>query len=292
MRQNERAEHSTMTGTLDRLPLGAIPFPIPDQYLPADYQPLIIARQYLSREVPLHCRNHQRPSAWLVKLTLAGMGMFADDRTGRQIPLPPGTAFIVPFPSPTQYWRAEGRDWDFLWLLAKGPGISAHATALDAAHGPVWELDPRTPAQRLLLALHEHARSTQADPLTAAELLHRLVHSLWRQHQQPDRCPPALARALATAAERLGDPNLGVADLAAAAGISPAHFARQFQAHHRCSPYAWIINRRLERAMELITTSTVPLSAVARQVGMPSYPHFCHRFRRRFGLSPSSLGRA
>ena len=65
--------------------------------------------------------------------------------------------------------------------------------------------------------------------------------------------PPArhLLRAKDLADARYVEP-LGVDDLAAAAGLSRAHFSREFRRAFGESPHGYLLTRRLERAAALL----------------------------------------
>ena len=65
--------------------------------------------------------------------------------------------------------------------------------------------------------------------------------------------PPArhLLRAKDLADARYFEP-LGVRDLARAAGLSHAHFSREFRRTFGESPHAYLLTRRLERAASLL----------------------------------------
>ncbi len=62
--------------------------------------------------------------------------------------------------------------------------------------------------------------------------------------------------------------ELALCDLAAAARLSTYHFARVFQQAHRRTPMGFLRRARLERALQLLESTTLPISEVAEQVGM------------------------
>jgi len=68
---------------------------------------------------------------------------------------------------------------------------------------------------------------------------------------------------------RYADP-LGVADLARAAGLSRAHFSREFRRAFGESPHAYLLTRRLERAAALLRATDRPVTAICFTVGLRS----------------------
>jgi AraC-like DNA-binding protein len=101
--------------------------------------------------------------------------------------------------------------------------------------------------------------------------------------------PPArhLLRARDLADARYAEP-LGVGDLAAAAGLSRAHFSRAFKQAFGESPHAYLLTRRLERAAALLRTTDRSVADVCLSVGLQSIGSFTTSFGRAFGLSPTA----
>jgi len=94
-----------------------------------------------------------------------------------------------------------------------------------------------------------------------------------------------LLRARDLADARYPEP-LTVADLAAAAGLSPAHFSRRFKAAFGESPHQYLLTRRLERAAHLLRVTDWTVAAVCFAVGAQSLGSFTTSFHRVFGLTP------
>jgi transcriptional regulator GlxA family with amidase domain len=101
--------------------------------------------------------------------------------------------------------------------------------------------------------------------------------------------PPArhLLRAKDLADARYADP-LDVADLAAAAGLSRAHFSREFRRAFGESPHAYLLTRRLERAAALLRTTDRSVADVCVSVGLLSVGSFTTTFTRTYGRSPTA----
>jgi AraC-like DNA-binding protein len=95
-----------------------------------------------------------------------------------------------------------------------------------------------------------------------------------------------LLRARDLADARYADP-LGVDDLARSAGLSRAHFSREFKRTFGESPHVYLLTRRLERAAALLRTTDRSVASICFAVGLQSVGSFTTSFRRTYGMSPS-----
>jgi AraC-like DNA-binding protein len=100
--------------------------------------------------------------------------------------------------------------------------------------------------------------------------------------------PPArhLLRARDLADARYFEP-LGVEDLAAAAGLSRAHFSREFRRAFGVAPHAYLLTRRLERAAALLRTTDRGVTEICLDVGLRGVGSFTTSFKRAYGKTPT-----
>ncbi|HUA50465.1 MAG TPA: helix-turn-helix transcriptional regulator [Solirubrobacteraceae bacterium] len=100
--------------------------------------------------------------------------------------------------------------------------------------------------------------------------------------------PPArhLLRARDFADRRYAEP-IGVDDMAAAAGLSRAHFSREFSRTFGESPKAYLMTRRLERAAALLRNTDRSVSEICLNVGLVGLGSFTTSFKRHFGKTPT-----
>jgi AraC-like DNA-binding protein len=102
---------------------------------------------------------------------------------------------------------------------------------------------------------------------------------------------PGLARQLLQARDladaRFAEP-LTVADLARTAGLSPAHFSREFRRVFGEPPHRYLLTRRLERAAALLRVTDWPVTEVCFAVGAGSLGSFTTSFTRAFGCAPAA----
>ncbi|HMJ37592.1 MAG TPA: AraC family transcriptional regulator [Baekduia sp.] len=109
----------------------------------------------------------------------------------------------------------------------------------------------------------------------------------------PAFVPPArhLLRAKDLADARYAD-ALGVEDLARAAGLSRAHFSREFRRAFGEPPHAYLLTRRLERAAALLRATDRTVADICFSVGLQSVGSFTSSFTRTYGRSPTAYRKA
>ena len=82
--------------------------------------------------------------------------------------------------------------------------------------------------------------------------------------------------------------QLDVDDMAAAAGLSRAHFSREFRRAFGESPHAYLLSRRLERAATLLRITDRTVADICMSVGLRSVGSFTTSFSRTYGVSPTA----
>lgn len=102
---------------------------------------------------------------------------------------------------------------------------------------------------------------------------------------ETSRTHPVVVQAQEMIELRLGE-TLRVAELADALGLSHNHLTRLFQVHLGSTVAGYIRDRRVARARSLLLHSTVPIKAIAAQVGLPDLHQFNKTIRASTGLSP------
>jgi AraC-like DNA-binding protein len=101
--------------------------------------------------------------------------------------------------------------------------------------------------------------------------------------------PPArhLLRAKDLVDARYFEP-LDVDDLARAAGLSRAHFSREFRRAFGEAPHGYLLTRRLERAAAMLRTTDRSVADICFSVGLASVGSFTTSFTRTYGKSPTA----
>lgn len=84
---------------------------------------------------------------------------------------------------------------------------------------------------------------------------------------------------------------ISLADLAATAALSRAHFAVQFRLATGCKPHDFILLRRIEAAKRLLVETPDGLAEIALTVGFQTQAHFSTVFKRFVGDTPGGWRR-
>ena len=178
---------------------------------------------------------------------------------------------------------AEGADHP---LLRSIPDL-LHITAADRASRPMLDDVLRLIVRRMF----------EGEPGAAASVS-RLSEVLFIEAM---RAGIAQAPEIARLISAVYDPQIGkslslihgdvahawtVDSLAAAVGMSRSRFAERFRELVGSGPMTYIADWRLQRALNLLADSNVPIKTVAHSIGYRSAAAFTRAFSERFGHSP------
>jgi AraC family transcriptional regulator len=103
--------------------------------------------------------------------------------------------------------------------------------------------------------------------------------------------PMQLRRVVDFIESHLGD-EVALTDLAGLAGLSTHHFGEAFKASMGRPPYRYLIERRVERARELLSAGKLPIVEIANVAGFSSQAHLTTNFRRMTGFTPGRFRRS
>jgi DNA-binding response OmpR family regulator len=179
---------------------------------------------------------------------------------------------------------------------------------------PVILLTAKASRESRLAGLEGGADDYLAKPVDMRELLVRAANLITSRRRLRERFqserralptlppPPSAApldagsdafirKLYAAMAEHVGDEAFSVDSLAAAVDMSRSTLYRRLEALTGKSPMEVLWDYRLQQAAQWLRETDANVSEIAYGVGFKSVPHFCARFRERFGLSPSAYRR-
>jgi AraC-like DNA-binding protein len=101
--------------------------------------------------------------------------------------------------------------------------------------------------------------------------------------------PPATMRRIREYVDSHLDQKIDLESLAATAELSLYHFARTFKQSAGITPHAFILERRLAKARELLAQTQLPLVQVAFSTGFVDQSHLARHFHQVVGVSPAQF---
>jgi transcriptional regulator GlxA family with amidase domain len=189
----------------------------------------------------------------------------------------------------------DGRRSTTHWSAAKAletvvPGTEVVADAIFVGDGHVFTSAGVTAGIDLALAFVEH----DCGPRVALAVARDLVLYLRRVGGQSQFSASLAAQASAADGlrgivawiEEHPDADLSVPALAERAAMSERTFARAFLAETGMTPARFVELVRLDRAKQLLETTSWPLARVAARSGLGSAATLGRTFRRRLGITP------
>ncbi|HET7551174.1 MAG TPA: AraC family transcriptional regulator [Gemmatimonadaceae bacterium] len=211
--------------------------------------------------------------------------------SGRRLTVDAGEAagaLVLP-PGPPHQGRAGAGGARMLFVMPEADRVAMMGTAAaEVLADPAWWRTPRVAmlGRGLLreLAVADDAASLALEGLTL-ELMSALVRRKGKSaHPGP---PPAwLRRVRESLDDRYSERELRIADLAAVAGVDPAHLARRFRAHYGTTAGAYLREIRVQRAADALVRSPAPLARIALDCGFADQSHFTRVFRTVHGVTP------
>jgi AraC-like DNA-binding protein len=265
----------------------------------------------LHRVVKLHgpethlnrTRKHVRQSELdYYKIDLLTGGRLVADQEGRQVEVRPGDFTLVDFSRPGRWCFLEERHsiaallFPHSLLPFRPNEVAQHVAALfSGTHGTGGLISS------LLNGLTRHVSEVDAAAArrVAVTVLDLFTDLLARRLDRGDAVSPEaasralLARIDAHIEQRLSDPALSPADVAAAFHISTRRLQKLFESQDR-SVAAWIRGRRLERCRaELVDPALArhPVCRIGEHWGFADPGHFSRLFKNTFGLPPGEYRR-
>jgi AraC family transcriptional regulator len=153
---------------------------------------------------------------------------------------------------------------------------------------------------RLARDLAEELRGEEAgQQLVTSAIVEQIVVELLRRHANVRRTGELeltrfglVDRRVRRAVELMHahmERELPLEELAAAAYLSPFHFARLFKKVTGASPHAYLASLRIARAQTLLATTDASVTEIATRVGYASPSHFTKAFRQSTGLPPRAF---
>ncbi len=219
----------------------------------------------------------QLPELWCLHL-YNYRGVLSID--GREFEIAPGHVSVTP-PNARIIYHYVGESWHaFAHFRLPHKGDLVPVRAMQDLGG---DYDP------MAKAMDEAAGWLPSMPCRASvrlwEVLWQLVNHPYSEHAPRKKLHPALSQAVREIEVHLAEP-LSIPEIARRVEISHNHLTRLFKAQFNLTVEGYIRQRRTERALHLLTNTTMAVKSIAAEVGLPDLHFFNKTIRAMSGMSP------
>ncbi len=243
---------------------------------------------------PTWCWRPAGTTTPLLIHTRAGAGRVNLGAGGGEHPLSAGDTALWAPGTPHDFGCAPADEsWDILWahFVPRGdwPGWRAW---VELAPGVRWVPAPDAQLRvRIDSALMDAVSAAQAaSPQAVRFAMNALERALlWIEAAAPGagQVDGRVHAAIDFVARNLDKP-LDVGTIAAAANLSPSRLSHLFTEQVGVPPSRFIEQRRLERAQQLLASTSMTIDAIARATGFSSQFYFATRFKMATGVTPTN----
>jgi AraC family transcriptional regulator of arabinose operon len=178
-------------------------------------------------------------------------------------------------------YGCEAGGWTIYWTHCRGRQVGELMKAAGfTAASPVRPVAGSPKVQDAFAVLVQGLAEGGPDGAwTAARNLHNLLHVLvWLRHR-PVMPPRRLAGLV-------GDGCHSLDELVSASGYSRFHFCRLFKEETGQTPWQYVLERRLERARELLLGGQLSVKEISARLGFSHPDYFARLFKRSSGVTP------
>jgi len=217
-------------------------------------------------------------------------GLFHTDIAGCRQTVCPGETVIINLKKPHRYYSDQQDPCAIYWMdyncTDDKMGLLTALTALPLI------CRCQNHDQMMRDFVHNYVNNSQFDSLQQSILIYRLLASAAAAagHGDDDRPVPHtgwfdIESYISTHLHC----RISLAQLADIFHVSVCHFCHLFKAQYGMPPMQYIIQRRLDRAVYLLTYSNLNIGEIAEQLAFSSQSHFSSLFYRHVGAYPTAF---
>ena len=238
--------------------------------------------------------QYEQLDYYLLHFILQGEGLFFINNEIHQ--LSRGQGFLIPPFTDNNYYPLIGNPWSYRWIGVRGSGAEAVFKAAGLGktnfvyrHQDVHQMD------RLFGEVYDYF---SGDHLYGAlGKFYEIVSALVEDYQQETRLgvlpsQQYVLQAVEILKNEYADNTLRIDDVAARVKVERTYLYRIFMSNLGVSPKSYLMQLRINQAIELLRNTNDAIGDIAIKVGFTSYPQFAKAFMKARSMSPSAFRKA
>lgn len=232
---------------------------------------------------------------YLLHYILEGEGTFSAG--GKSWNLTKNDAFLI-FPDETTIYSSDVQNpWSYIWVAFDG--LKAFASLEQAGFSKTERVGHFTREKDLLRCvdtiLDSHQPTYSNDMIRQSQLIIFLACMIqeYQEHtDKPEAAEHYPQKVYVDYAVQYIEQNyhreITVNDICHHVGITRGYLTKIFQQTFHTSPYEYLLQVRMNQAVFLLKSTSLPVSQIAGMVGYRDAPVFSKLFKQRTGLSPKA----
>ncbi|MCF7863327.1 MAG: AraC family transcriptional regulator [Kiritimatiellales bacterium] len=219
---------------------------------------------------------------------LGGKMRFIDH--GRERIVEPGEAALFTVPSKTSYHDPDSPDAQWFFVTFCGQTALSVVDEIITKNGPVLSGLEHSRLLPVAAQLFSMALAHVPPPFFefSAELYRLLMELGIEVLSYRKNYPEPIAYALELMDHHFGDSTFSLDRISETVGLSKYYFSRLFREHVKESPGAYLQQKRMQMAMDLLLHSNQPVKEIQYLCGYTNYSYFMTAFRKVYGMPPGA----
>ena len=242
---------------------------------------------------PGHSYGPAVRESYLIHVIREGTGIFRSH--GQEFHLHKNQAFLIR-PEEEAYYEADSEDpWQYMWVGFHGYAAEKLVEKIGfSEERPVVTFENVEGLYSIMMEILEASQLTYSGYLLRLGEFFRFVGRMIELGGKPgDREELEYSQGVYVKQAMLYimynyPEKIKIDELASQIGITRNYLTKSFQKELGVSPQEFLINVRMERAAELLTSTGLPVNEVAAKVGYPDALAFSKKFKEKYKLSPKS----
>ena len=246
-----------------------------------------------NREYRVEGRWRRHRSHVVFQYTLAGVGVFKDDRGTHHVRTGQGFLCEAHDPQIAYCFPPTARDpWHFIFIDLLGSAAHAMARDLIRRFGAIYELPIEHVIIQKLLAFHVYHEvgctlALGESTRLATDLLDALVAS---KAPIPEKhVDHALIRRFHEIVKLETGKRVSIGEIAARLSVSAEHLSRIFKQQTGISPHEYIQNSRMLAACSMLKSESLSIKEIACRLGYDAPANFMRTFQRVVHCTPTQF---
>ena len=238
-----------------------------------------------------HLENRKRESAYLFQYTLKGSGTVKIQ--GQEYLVEQGKAFFLKMPGPESYYFDEANNqapWEFIYAMFECHGAERYCQQIESRQGQIFTLPIDHDAIQLLFEMHVMAREGKAqNPFLLSSMVFAFLCHLCAGTLENTAGKPSLSARAGAYIQRNCSRPIGISEVAAFLKVSNSHLSREFVKDMGVKPVNYLTRARLDKAVDLLTTSKMSIQEIGIECGFSGANYFGKVFRKYMGMAPAQF---